>query len=505
MSASFFRMYALSFVAILLVAASWAIANPLGAAPDEGAHVTTAYATAHGDIGNVSPTVPLMYSELGNRDSPTLFCFHAAWSVTADCQDWAEASAGPDVEADTQFGTYNPVYYFVVGLPSLILEGQSALYAMRMVSAVLFAALAAAAVAILGTRSNGSLVAGGVVAAMTPTTFLLAGTVNVNAIEIAAALVAWAGMIALADRDMTKRRSDLVITVTTVGLVVLVITRLLSPLWLVAIVVAVLFATSSWSSLWQLATTSRRFQVHLGLVVVAGLYAVWWSLTNPAKFIAVQGPVESVREGVRETVTNLTVDFWERTFREAVAILDMLSLPVYAAAVIFAAIWGGLLAVAVLVATSVRVRVVLLAIPIFAIVFPAALEGFMWSGGGWQGRYSLPMLVGAPILSVLVIVNRAAGRYSAARMTRQGVIAASTIALLMNAFAFTMNYQRFGGGWGATWNPINFAWQPPLGPIPWFLALLAGSALLVWLVRSAPGASPDERDFPASRGRVGRF
>lgn len=49
----FWRWFAAAFLAVLLISGSWAMANPLGAAPDEGAHAVTAYATAHGDIGNV--------------------------------------------------------------------------------------------------------------------------------------------------------------------------------------------------------------------------------------------------------------------------------------------------------------------------------------------------------------------------------------------------------------------------------------------------------------------
>lgn len=484
----FWSRFGWSALALLLITVSWVFVNPLGAAPDEGAHATTAYATAHGDIGNIYPTVPPVYVELGNRESLTLICHHAEWSITADCQDWEAATSGPMVTADTQFGTYNPVYYFLVGLPTLVLSDQAAIYAMRLVSAVLFSLVAAIAIALAATRPRGALSVGGVLAALTPTVFLLGGTINVNAIEIAAALVVWIGMLALLDRGVDTARENLVMTATTVGLVVLVITRLLSPLWLIAIVIAAVSVRSGWSRLWQLIVTSRRFQIHLGVVVVAGLYAVWWSLTHPAKFIAVQGPVDSLWQGIRQTVWNLTQDFWRRTFGEAIAYIDMISMPIYAAALVFAALWGGMLAASVLVARTRHEKAVLLLVPVVAIGFPAALEAFMWSGGGWQGRYSLPLLIGIPVLAAFVLVARAGHRADLTRIVGSGLLWAVIAVLTMNVFTLAIDYYRFGAGWGGPWNAFAFAWQPPLGPLPWFAATVVGSLVLVGIFRRAAAA-----------------
>ncbi len=484
--ARFFAMFAMAFAGMFLITGAWAMANPLGAAPDEGTHATTAYATAHGDVADTAPVVPPTYAHLYDRESMILLCFHEAWDVSADCQDWAAAArGGPQIEK-TQFGTYNPVYYALTGWPTLFLDGRPALYAIRLVSAALVSATFGAAVALAATRRQGRALAAGIVASTPPTAMLLAGSINVNALEIGAAVLVWTGFLLLMRDDSASAvRTRLTTTVTTVGIVLLLVSRLLSPLWLLAILGTVLIATGRWSRLWALIRRSRYFQAHLAIVAASVGYALWWTVTHPAEFIAVAGPVSSLRQGLAETAKTLMFDFWERTLPEAIAVIDMQSLRIYAAQVVFVLVWGGLLVTALLVTRYRRTRAGLLLLVAFSLVVPAVLEAFMWSGSGWQGRYSLPVLIGVGIVSTEVILSRAGRNPAAATVAYRGVVWATIVTAVTHLFVFTVNYQRFAAGWGQTWNPLDFRWNAPGGPWPWFLALTAGLVVLVMVVRQA--------------------
>src|SRR5665811_410723 len=113
-------------------------------------------------------------------------CYHFDPAVTADCQP--PVSESDDlVEALTTVSRYPPVYYWIVGLPSIGLTGARALYAMRAVSAILATILIGLG---LVTASPGRRwwLSVGVLAAFTPMTAFLVGTVNPNGAEIAAAI-----------------------------------------------------------------------------------------------------------------------------------------------------------------------------------------------------------------------------------------------------------------------------------------------------------------------------
>ena len=70
-------------------------------------------------------------------------CFAFEPNVSADCAVPFTGDPTEIVESGTSAGVNSPVYYAIVGLPSLFLTGDPALYGMRVVNAVLCAALLA--------------------------------------------------------------------------------------------------------------------------------------------------------------------------------------------------------------------------------------------------------------------------------------------------------------------------------------------------------------------------
>jgi len=102
------------------------------------------------------------------------------------------------VGAETVQYRGQPFYYALAGAPTLIDQGLAGAYAMRLVGAALTAALVASAAATLALAPRPSLAGLGLLVCVTPSVLYLAGSTNPSSVEIAAALSAWAAVAVLA-------------------------------------------------------------------------------------------------------------------------------------------------------------------------------------------------------------------------------------------------------------------------------------------------------------------
>ena len=92
----------------LLLSAVWAIASPIGAGPDEPAHIIKAAAVARGQlvgtgIGGGRVEIP---EYLVATQARTCFAFRA--DATADCARRAGHGGTNDATGNTTAGLYNP-------------------------------------------------------------------------------------------------------------------------------------------------------------------------------------------------------------------------------------------------------------------------------------------------------------------------------------------------------------------------------------------------------------
>ena len=136
----------------------WALASPIFSVPDENAHATKAIAQVRGQvIGYTLPDVRHIIVDLpaGYEYSPEMLCFVPRSAEPASCAPALGDPGGQDW-FNTWVGAYNPVYYQLVGWPSLVFDGNTSIYAMRIASVLLCAALLAWAfqVAALGARQQ---------------------------------------------------------------------------------------------------------------------------------------------------------------------------------------------------------------------------------------------------------------------------------------------------------------------------------------------------------------
>lgn len=476
----FFRWAVWGFAASLLMTAAWSMANPIDGAPDESAHAATAYATAHGDIGDTNPTVPAVYADLADRD--LLFCPHRSLDTSADCQNWSASEAKPPRAIFTQFGTYNPVYYALVGWPTLVLKPHAALYGMRLASAFLFSMLFGAALGAAAIGYHGRFATAAPVLALSPMAIFLGGAINPNAIEIVGGLLAWVSLTVLLGRRLNPTESRLVVSLASLSLIALVLTRLLSPLWVVVIVTTVAAATRGWRQLWSMITRSRRFQAHLTAVVVFGLIAVWWSLEHPPVFVGgVNHKADSLQQVLHIAVHQVFWQFPSNTLVQTFGLIGWVEFAVPAVVPVMTIAWGTILVTGLAVPGPRSGRLSMMGLLAFWIIFPSFLAAYMWSGVGWQGRYALPVAIGLPILGLHIIAQQSdrhgISESVVARLTRILTVAVITC----NLFVFAVNYPRYSAGWDDRWLLSGYDWQPPLGIAPWGTAFVAGAAILAGL------------------------
>ena len=205
----------LAFLAFLALALSWSLGTPLLSAADEPEQSVKAAAVVRGEFSGpvrvwnfadwqstyttpdyleVEYRLPRSLVRALAEHDPACYAFSlqrtAACTVRANAHRIAEAG-----DIATTHMNYSPLYYALVGWPSLLLHGDAALYGMRVASALITAALLAAAFTTSARR--GKAAAAGVLAAATPAVIYFGAVVNPSGLEISCALLAWASLLSL--------------------------------------------------------------------------------------------------------------------------------------------------------------------------------------------------------------------------------------------------------------------------------------------------------------------
>jgi Predicted membrane protein (DUF2142) len=496
-----------AFVLVFGLAAAWAFASPLYSVPDEPAHTVKAAAVVRGELDGRKQTVP-------NRPGTILrggftIVVHVptsyTWNSTTlpNCyisHPHVPASCAPKFVDDhrsatwtTWVGRYPPMYYALVGWPSLVDTGTASIYAMRLLGALVFAALLAAAMACAWEAPRFRLLAVGVAVAATPTALFLAGGVNPMSLEIAAAVCLWAalGVVALGDPPGVSRR--LLVLIGLSG-ALLAATRPISALWLAVILLAGLALAGR--DRVAAVIRQRGAPVTAAVVGVVAAGGVLWTLVGGALGNAEGddprglGYLSALKHSLRRTPEYM---------REMLGVFGWRTTPspsvVYWVFVIVLVLLVGL----ALVRSSRSAATVLLGVLGVSLVLPPLLEAANAhdKGFAWQGRYGLPIAVGVPIVAALVLgASRRLGRRATARLAATVL----TVVAATQAVAFYWALRRYAVG---SQGPLFFfghrGWAPPLPSgllVAAVVVLAAGLAVLAY--RLATGGPPDEADRAAA-------
>lgn len=474
---------------LMLLASVWALSNPLMASPDEPAHTVKAASVVRGQLlgtvaeGGNRVEVPYFYQLV--TAYPTCYMFDP--TETGECDPAATQPVDSPAEAVTPAGRYNPLYYAVVGLPSLAPPGDGVLYAMRLVSAALCTFLLALGIRALAEAPRPAWGAMGAAAALTPMVVFLTSTVNPAAVEIAAAFALWCQLLTLLrhpDPAQTARRMAWI----AVSATFLMNARGLSLLY-TAVIVAVVLLVSPWRAFLDVVRT-RSTWPSFAVIAVAGLAAAGWVVgTNSlgsggAELYPDLGFLGAAKVSVLDTndyVLNMVGQFgWMDTHLEPWVHMA------------FAA-GAGVVVLLALAAGSWRERAALALLAGATIVLPVVIHASQarYLGIIWQGRYILPVAVGLPLLAAAILVRRLGAVPRELAVSLATVVAG--VVTVVQGLAFFENLHRYVNGEDGGWVSLEpDAWLPP---VP--LAVLVLLALVALTAYGAGLAALARADAPA--------
>jgi hypothetical protein len=503
----FNRVWALTFLLLMLLGGAWILATPMSAPPDEATHIMRADALDHGQLIGTDPGpgqpkavtavhVPEDLTEL-QRLAP---CFGGKPAVPAGCVQTIRGSQN-DVVTKIYAGRYPPLYYLIVGLPTLVLSTPGVVYWMRLLSLAASAIFLSLALAVAWRWSSSSLLIAGVAVATTPMVIYMASAVNPNGMEISVAICLWVALLVLVfDHADDPPRS--LVAVAGVTAVIFPLMRGLSPVWEVLI-----------------AATFVGLARRRGLASLLGRRDVrWWALAAAASvgvaliWVVAAGALHQLPNApvppgtTRGHLVALIVGHTGDNIQQFIGVFGALDTPppllTYLA-------WIGTTFVLVVLAYAVadrRVSFWLGTTITMSLVIPAVLElaEARTLGLIGQGRYYLPLAVG-----VVLLAAATAGRLTSAirRLPRIAPIVIAMVAL-GHAAAFASALRRYLVGALGPLNPLAHApsrWSPPINALVLDLfVVVVAAAYALWairLTRSGPGSSAAD-DRAADRTRV---
>jgi hypothetical protein len=483
-------VFLVAFAAFFLAIAAWSLATPLMAAPDEPVQVAKAAAVVRGQLtghlvgGPSSPlgvvTIPAAYANLG----VLVHCYQFDANLPASCAPKYKALQG-NVSDTIYNARYQPLYYAIVGLPSLFTRSGLGIYLMRLVSAALNALFLALAVMAAVRWSRSRLLLAGVMIAATPSVLFFAGVVNPTGFETSVAICLWTSLLVLMREQPTDAPRGLIALVAvSAGTEALV--RSMSPFWVLLTLLTAL-GVSDWKSIGGL-VRKREALIGAGFAAVCGAIGTAWILAEHS--LNVLPPSAPIKRSVGEA--HLLVLAFLRTagyFTEMVSRFGWLVAPSPSATYL---IWAGLLGAVVLLGLSVasaRRCAVLGLLVIAVVVIPVLISAGQAHRIGitWQGKDTLPLAVGVPILAAMMF----AGPLSNVRVLRQrfvGMVSSAAGVAAVVAFFGDLRRNAVGDN-GADFSFLHAAWQPPLS-IPGVLVLEFVAACFLVALFAVLGRQP---------------
>lgn len=471
------------WAATAVAASAWAMSTPMSASPDEPAHIIKAAAVAQGEwLGERSDR-----SDSVNVEVPRGLASAQDWACTAHAPE-QPADCLPDVVEDSELttagtsaGLYNPVYYSLVGWPSLLTDdARIAVFGMRVVSAVIVSLFFAITMtALLAFRRP--LIAGiAYLTVLTPTVLFLAGAVNPNALEVATG-AALLSVLLLLVRGPEVRHPELALTAVAVSGILLANTRGLSPLWMAAIAV-IAIAGAPWPRLLALLARPPVWATLAALAAGVG-FALWWLLYSGTLGSMGSFAGAGAVTPIRAFVTMLL----DRPFDPGmIGLFGWLDTP--APDVTFV-LWSflalGLVLAAAILARGRDFTALFVASAMFFLIPPsmqaASIEA---SGYIWQGRYTLVAFAAVAVTCAVILMQSAPVVRVGARARRRALALVAALVTAVQAYTLLFATKRYAVGIDGWWGDFLNAprWYPPLGPFTWVIAITVGVAAIsaVW-------------------------
>ncbi len=381
---------------LLLIELGWVLAVPPFRGVDEWDHAYRASAVAHGQwmappTEATRGTGAFVDAEPDIVEAAQAECQRLEYTGDVEC---VGTRVGDHVEIASGAGRYHPLFYAVVGSPTLVLDGVVSLYAMRLVALALCLVMLGVALRLLRAWAD-PMVSVAVVCGLTPMVLYSTSILAANGLEIASGLVLWAALGAMAHHAEPFAARFVVPAVVATSL--LVTLRSLGPLWALLIVVTALVAWPTLPArLWAFVRT-RAGLVSAAILAVVSAGSLAWIFVQSSLVIGRVAPADPTPLVEKLGVAALRIPQWILQWIGAFPYRAQPAPPVVY--LIFLLLLGWLLVVA-LRRGDLRVRLAVVAVLGLSVLIPfvitvMTLDDF---GTSWQGRYVLPYLIGAALL-----------------------------------------------------------------------------------------------------------
>jgi hypothetical protein len=436
----------LVFVGLLAVQLAWIGSLPAFRGIDEHDHVYRADSVAGGDWVSSGETTDQGRGELLSVRRSIIEAAGPicdAWPYTERYNCHAYAPDGTDrAYVASAAARYHPAFYWMIGTAAERFDGNRAVYAMRAASATMCALLVALAFAALHHVPRAPWRLAALLVVLTPMMTYSTALAAPNGMEMSAALLAWASLLALTGRwQISDAVPSWLVACTAAGLAVLATMRSLGPLWAVLIVVAVA-ALVPQERLRPLVTQHRRpLMVIGGVWITASVLGAVWTL--------VSGTNNPRSEGV-----SLDGSAWSKLPRQFMlwTLQSIGAFPardtqapviVYALFIVAAVglLWLGLREAGARsrrVALGILVTVTLVSAGITIVTYPMV-------GLAWQGRYIWPLTMGVPLVAGLAVTRLSGRRVWLLLIT--GLVTAATAISQVSVFARERDNPAVGDSW----------------------------------------------------------
>jgi hypothetical protein len=486
------RRWWATFAALVALGALWLVATPPFGSPDEPAHAMRAASAAQGQLvgderpdldgtGRVVVDVP---ATLANDPG----CFAFKDTQPASCQ-----RVSPDtsvVPVVIYVGRYPPLPYLVAGLAARPFPPGAWLYVMRLANVLACAALVASAVTSLGRLRDRRLAGLGAALTVTPSALFLFSVMNPSGPEIAAAIGTWITGYALVTRPAgtpgTAPSRRLVVRLA-VAASVLALTRSLGPLWLALILVSLALL----SDRERIAALVRRREVRVAGGAVGAFVIVQLAWIVGADALEYYNP-EAARPGTFAGFAEQSLGtFWEHGPEQMVGNFGWLDTPAPRGVHVLWLVLVGMLVVAGLSSVRRTGALVLAALAVLTVAIPTVADGVqMAKGFDWQGRYTLPITMGLPLVGALETGRRRARPLLEGR--RVFAVLAVLLATAQLACYWRAMQRNAVGAGGRVLFWIDPSWTPRgIPPLLLLVAFaLAAGAFTALLLVLVPGPDP---------------
>ncbi|MCS4276775.1 hypothetical protein M2390_001969 [Mycetocola sp. BIGb0189] len=475
------------------------MSTPPSSVPDEASHFIRAAAVAHGEFygtagdahnGTVYVDVPAGVAYSHNF---TCNAFKPDITVTT-CMDQRPTDPSATVSTSTTAGLNAPGYYILTGWPSLLINGDSSLYAMRLAGALVASIPVAILFGALTRLRVGRWPYLAVGAILTPMTFYLSGSVNPNGLEATSILAVFATTLLLSRKTLSTRATLGYLALMLISGVLLMSTRSISILWLViALAVGLLMGEGK-----VIGALLRRPVTWIigALGVIAGLATVGWYLTAPDVGSPPPGGLMRGEFGTALAMLNSTgnqIIGWIGEF-------GWLDTP---APIFTPIVWGGAILITFIVGFSVagkKNRLIIAGLLAVTLFMPTVVQTMVVHELGqiWQGRYMLAMAL-LTLLVCSIVMSDARLPWPSIRRPALAVFAllwAAHVAayiLVIKRYSIGINYPLLQMFVAPTWTtPFGI---PILALIIAFSLVLAGGLWLLWKLADSVPLDEDALDL----------